>query len=61
MSFADIGSIKRKVTGLQDNNTKPKEQDKVPLTTLSKDIQAFAFFSEGKKPIEVAIKLDLWG
>ena len=58
MSFGDIGSIKRKVTGLQDDNSKPKEQDNA-LTALSKDSQAFALFSEGKKPIEVAIKLDL--
>jgi len=59
ISFADIGAIKRKVTGLQDANNKPKEQDKIPVTTLSKDTQAFALFSDGKKPIEVAIKLDL--
>jgi hypothetical protein len=59
MSFADIGAIKRKVTGLQDDNNKPKEQDKIPITTLSKETQAFALFSDGKKPIEVAIELDL--
>jgi hypothetical protein len=59
MSFADIGSIIRKVTGLQDDNNKPKEQDKIPLAALSKDTQAFALFSEGKKPTEVAIELDL--
>ena len=59
MSFAGIGSIKRKFTGLQGDDGKSKEQqDKAP-TTLSKDSQAFALFSEGKKPIEVAIKLDL--
>ena len=59
-SFADIGSIIRKFTGLQGDDGKSKEQqDKAPTTTLSKDSQAFALFSEGKKPIEVAIKLDL--
>jgi transposase len=60
MSFAGIGSIIRKVTGLRgDDDGKPKEQqDKAP-TTLSKDSQALALFSQGKKPIEVAIKLDL--
>jgi DnaJ-domain-containing protein 1 len=59
MSFAGIGSIIRKVTGLQGDDGKPKEQqDKAP-NTLSKDSQAFALFSDGKKPIEVAIKLDL--
>src|SRR5205085_80602 len=59
MSFAGIGSIIRKFTGLQGDDGKSKEQqDKAP-TTLSKDSQALALFSEGKKPIEVAIKLDL--
>src|SRR2546430_17115890 len=58
MSFGDIGSIIKKLTGL-DDATKPKEQDKIPTTLLSKDSQAFALFSDGKKPIEVAIKLDL--
>jgi len=57
MSFGDIGTIIKKVTGSQDDG-KSKEQDKAP-TTLSKDSQAFALFSDGKKPIEVAIKLDL--
>src|SRR5678809_775434 len=61
MSFAGIGSIIRKFTGLQgDDDGKSKEQqDKAPTTTLSKDSQALALFSDGKKPIEVAIKLDL--
>jgi hypothetical protein len=57
MSFADIGFIKRKVTGIDDRKSK-EQQDKAP-TTLSKDTQAFALFSEGKKPTEVAIELDL--
>ena len=61
MSFADIGSIIRKARGLQGDDGKSKEQQqgKIPVTTLSKDSQAFALFSEDKKPIEVAIKLDL--
>jgi hypothetical protein len=60
MSFADIGAIERKVKGLQDDDGKSKEQqDNIVHTTLSKDSQAFALFSEGKKPIEVAIKLDI--
>jgi chromosome segregation ATPase len=59
MSFGDIGAIERKFKGLQDDDGKSKEQqDKAP-STLSKDSQAFALFSDGKKPIEVAIKLDL--
>jgi hypothetical protein len=61
MSFGDIGSIIRKVTGLQDDDGKSKGQgqDNKPLATLSKDTQAFKLFSVGKKPTEVAIKLDL--
>src|SRR5437764_5754775 len=58
MSFGDIGSIIKKLTGL-DGDNKPKQQDKIPVTTLSKDSQAFALFSDGKRPTEVAIKLDL--
>jgi hypothetical protein len=57
MSFGDIGFIIKKLTGL-DGDNKPKEQDKCPIT-LSKDSQAFKLFSDGKKPTEVAIKLDL--
>jgi hypothetical protein len=62
MSFGDIGSIIRKVTGLQgddDGKSKEQQQDNKPHTILSKDSQALALFSEGRKPIEVAIKLDL--
>jgi hypothetical protein len=59
MSFGNIGSIKKKVTGLCDNDNKSKEQqDKSCTIALSKDTQAFAL-SDGKKPIEIAIKLDL--
>src|SRR6188472_2481187 len=54
MSFGDIGAIVRKATGPEENNN-----NNIPLTTLSKDSQAFALFSDGKKPTEVAIKLDL--
>jgi hypothetical protein len=32
---------------------------KGPIALISKDTQAFKLFSEGKKPIEVAIRLDL--
>ncbi|HET7344985.1 MAG TPA: hypothetical protein VFJ05_03830 [Nitrososphaeraceae archaeon] len=50
MSFGDIGSIIRKFTGLQDDDgDKSKEQQqqgKIPVTTLSKDTQAFALFSK---------------
>jgi hypothetical protein len=36
-----------------------QKNSKIPVTTLSKDSQAFVLFSDGKKPTEVAIKLDL--
>ncbi len=34
MSFVDIGSVIRKVTGLQDDDGKSKEQDKAPPPCL---------------------------
>jgi hypothetical protein len=43
MSFGDIGFIIKKLTGL-DGDNKPKEQDKIPVTTtLSKDSQAYTY------------------
>jgi transposase/flagellar motility protein MotE (MotC chaperone) len=57
MSFGNIGSIIRKFTEIDDAKSKER-QDKAPIA-LSKDTQAFALFSEGKKPIEVTIELDL--
>jgi hypothetical protein len=59
MSFADMGSIIRKVRGLHDDGKSKEQQDMPSTSALSKDTQAFALFSEGRKPIEVAIKLDL--
>jgi hypothetical protein len=62
MSFGNIGAIERKVNGLQDDDdgkSKKQQDNNIPHTTLSKDTQAFALFSDGKKPIEVAIRLDL--
>jgi hypothetical protein len=60
MSFGNIGSIIKKGNRTEEDDNKPKEQrDKIPITILSKDSQAFKMFSEGKKPTEVAIKLDL--
>jgi hypothetical protein len=48
MSFGNIGSIIRKGNRTEEDDNKPKEQqDKLPLTTLSKDSQAFKLFSEG--------------
>lgn len=53
MSFADIGTIIRKING-QDNGAEMKD-----LKCKTKDTQAFWLFSRGKKPIDVAIELDL--
>ena len=50
LSFSDIGTIVRKING-QDNGAEMKD--------LTKDTQAFWLFSRGKKPIDVAIELDL--
>jgi hypothetical protein len=58
MSFGDIGAIIRKLTGVNGDKEKG-EQDKAHISTLSKDSQAFKLFSEGKRPIDVAIALDL--
>ena len=53
LSFSDIGAIVRKIDG-QDNGAEMKE-----LKCKNKDTQAFWLFSHGKKPIDVAIELDL--
>jgi hypothetical protein len=53
MSFGDIGSIIRKIEG-QDEEVKTKD-----IKNKSKDTQALFLFSSGKKPIEVAVELDL--
>jgi hypothetical protein len=54
MSFGDIGAIIRKATRPEEDNN-----NNSPLATLSKDSQAFALFSDGKKPTDVAIKLEI--
>ena len=53
LSFSDIGTIVRKIDG-QDNGAEMKD-----LKCKTKDTQAFWLFSHGKKPIDVAIELDL--
>jgi DNA-binding NarL/FixJ family response regulator len=53
ISFRDIGLILKKASG----EMKEKQDRKQPL--LSPSSQAYKLFSEGKTPIEVAIKLDL--
>ena len=51
LSFSDIGAIIRRIDG-QDDKTKD-------VKNKSKDTQALYLFSIGKKPIEVAIELNL--
>jgi hypothetical protein len=51
MSFKDIGSIIRRIDG--------KVDDGVDLKNKSTDTKALWLFSNGKKPIEVAVELDL--
>ena len=53
MSFGDIGSIIRRIEG-QDEKVKTKD-----MKNKSKDTQALFLFSNGKKPIDVAIELNL--
>jgi hypothetical protein len=51
LSFTDIGNIIKKIDG-RDSGTKD-------IKNKSKDTQALFLFSCGKKPIEVAVELDL--
>ena len=51
MSFKDIGTIIRKIDG--------KVDDDVDLTNKSPETKALSLFSSGKKPIDVAIELNL--
>ena len=58
MSFRDIGFILKKeglchgITTIEDNNDNKK-------TSNEKATQAYKLFSEGKKPVQVAIELNL--
>jgi hypothetical protein len=54
MSFADIGSIRKRHFGETEVQTK-----KVGEITLSTDTQVFKMFEQGKNPIQVTIELDL--
>jgi hypothetical protein len=51
LSFTDIGSIIRKIDGRDDKTKDVKNK--------SKDTQALYLFSTGKKPVDVAIELDV--
>jgi transposase len=54
MSFRGIGAKIK--TGYEDNESNETEKKKEPVFNSTK---AFKLFSQGKAPIEVAIKLDL--
>ena len=57
ISFGNIGRIIKKEKGDIDAYESTEEQK--GNNNVSTDTQAFKLFLEGKKPIEVAIKLDL--
>jgi hypothetical protein len=54
LSFTDIGSIIRKINGVDSDNISSKE-----MRNKSKATQALSLFLQGKRPVEVAIELDL--
>jgi hypothetical protein len=56
MSFGDIGAITRRINGQDGIEIDAEIKD---LKNKSKESQALYLFSIGKKPIEVAIELDL--
>jgi hypothetical protein len=56
MSFGDIGKIINRIDG-RDNDD--RVEAKINIKNKSKDTQALFLFSNGKKPIEVAVELDL--
>ena len=55
MSFTDIGSIIRRTDG-QDDDDGVETKD---MKDKSRETKALWLFSNGKKPIEVAVELDL--
>jgi hypothetical protein len=52
MSFSDISKINRRIDGLDSNND-------LDPSSKSKSTQALYLFEQGKKPIDVAIQLDI--
>jgi hypothetical protein len=56
LSFSDIGSIIRKTDGRESEDGIAGNKD---IKNKSKDTRALFLFSCGKKPIEVAVELDL--
>jgi hypothetical protein len=56
LSFTDIGAIIRKIDG-RDNDV--GIEAKIDIKNKSRETKALWLFSNGKKPIEVAVELDL--
>jgi len=54
MSFKDIGTIIRRIDGLEDHDIETKD-----LKNKSTDTKALLLFSNGKKPIDVDIAIEL--
>ena len=54
LSFGTICTISRRLNGVEDNETISSD-----MKNKSKTTQALSLFSQGRRPIEVAIKLDL--
>jgi hypothetical protein len=57
LSFSDIGKIIRKIDGLTDDDS--KDSNDVNLSSKSTSTQALYLFEHGKKPIDIAIQLDI--
>ena len=60
-SFRDINTVLKKAAAKleSENNKKQSADDKVTEIVVDKSTQAYKLFSEGKKPIQVAIALGL--
>lgn len=58
MSFGDIGRIVRRIDGPTNNNNDNSSND-VDLSNKSKSTQALYLFEHGKKPIDIAIELEI--
>ena len=54
LSFGTIGKIVRRINGQDEDETVPND-----LASKSKQTQALSMFLHGKRPVEVAIELDL--
>jgi hypothetical protein len=54
LSFSDIGAIIRKIDGRDNNDGVSKD-----IKNKSRETKALWLFANGKKPIEVAVELDL--